>query len=189
MNKFIPIGIVILIILIISAVFLLGSPKNITSTSTTSVNSTTTYLLRVTNNQINSSNTSAIPSPPPLPNPTTSTNTTATQSNQTLFNQSSYYPYSYLIAPGNMSASAKQAFTGHTFNGILNQNGSESINITIALNGKVVSLLLPNNYKLYFIEKITSDDTTVSNSDYSTLDDSLVVVNATGYIVQVYSQV
>ena len=128
------------------------------------------------------------------PSPTTnaineqliSGNSNASASNSgTKFADSPYYQYAYLISGDTLSSQAKTALTGFDLSKTSNSDGSMTYTLT-ALRQEYANqtYTLQPGEKLYFIERSLGDDDTAGNSDYSLRDDTAIIVNSDGYIVQ-----
>jgi hypothetical protein len=99
-----------------------------------------------------------------------------------LFSSESYYPYSYLIAPGNLSQQSKSALDGYTMTVSQTPAGE---NVTISLSGRSVVTSLVNGEKLYIVETSFGDD--APGFEGSTADDGFVVVDQNGYVVNTFA--
>jgi hypothetical protein len=95
----------------------------------------------------------------------------------TLFSQEPYYGYSYLIAPGNISAQSKAALDGYT----MNVSGE---NVTISYSGRSVTTDVVSGDKLYIVETSFGDDG--PGYEGSPADDGFVLVNQGGYVVNTF---
>ncbi len=107
----------------------------------------------------------------------------AQSSGGTLFADSPYASYAYLISTSPLSAQAKQALTGFNLNVTQNSNGSETYRLTTAKSNYVnQTYILEPGQKLYFIERSLGDDDASTDTDYMMGDDAGIVVNADGTI-------
>jgi hypothetical protein len=94
-----------------------------------------------------------------------------------------YAPYVYLVDPNNLSSKAKQALTGFNVTADTLSNGDTKINLA-AINPEYrsQSYELKPGQKFYFIESSFGDDS--DNHESNPRDDSGVVVDQNGYVVQ-----
>lgn len=126
------------------------------------------------------------------PSPTTNaineriiTGNSSGNSSAVKFADSQYYPYSYLISGGALSSDAKTAITGFDLSKTENSDGSVTYTLTALKQGYTnQTYTLSSGEKLYFIERSLGDDDAASDSDYSLRDDTAIIVNSDGYIVQ-----
>lgn len=106
-------------------------------------------------------------------------------SSGTKFVDSPYYQYAYLISGNNLSAQAKTAITGFDLSKTSNSDGTATYTLTAIKQGYTnQTYTLSSGEKLYFIERSLGDDNTADNSDFTLRDDTAIVVNSNGYIVQ-----
>ncbi len=92
-----------------------------------------------------------------------------------------YAQYAYQIYPGALSAAARQALAGLKVT--VHPRGGD-ISLTAAVNGGPASpaRLYPASDRVYIVEVALGDDS--GPTDYNLGDDSLVVTDASGRIVQ-----
>lgn len=102
---------------------------------------------------------------------------------QTLFSSTPYYKFAHLISTSNLSSAAKVALTGFKMSSTKNSNGSVSYVLARSGYPNLTYTVEPGD-KLYMIDVYPTDDHTVTDTDYVPKDDTAVVVNAQGYVVQ-----
>ncbi|MCL5073914.1 MAG: hypothetical protein M1308_23935 [Actinobacteria bacterium] len=101
------------------------------------------------------------------------------------FQDSNIYQYSYKIFPGSLTPKAQQALSGFNMQTKVLSDGSTQVDlIAIEQNYKNQSYIVKPGNSLYFIEKNMSDDSPENNTDKTTADDSAVIVDPQGFIVQ-----
>jgi hypothetical protein len=89
----------------------------------------------------------------------------------------------YLISGDTLDASAKSALAGFTMQKTANPDGSVSISLSSTnQNYQNQTYTLQPGQQLYFIERTMGDDG--ADTDFNLGDDTAVVVDANGYIVQ-----
>ncbi|MCL5430541.1 MAG: hypothetical protein M1504_03635 [Candidatus Marsarchaeota archaeon] len=150
-----PIAIVIIALVLIAVVFV-GGGFGAKSTSTQpSANTSTTNIIQSANKS-----TSGI-----------------------LFASTPYYQYSYLISSAPLSSSARTALGAYNVSITSLANGSTEVDLIYPGNTGNMTFMVPTGYKLYYIEKSGSDDTS-PGYDYYPTDDGYALVNSTGYVVR-----
>lgn len=101
------------------------------------------------------------------------------------FQDSPLASMAYQIFPGNLSAQAKQATSGFKISTQIQTDGSTIVSLTSSnpeyQNQQVT---VQPGETLYFIEKNSGDDTPTDDTDRTTADDSTVLVDPQGNIVQ-----
>jgi hypothetical protein len=114
--------------------------------------------------------------------PTTTTSIQAqANSSKTLFADTQYAPYSYLISSGQLSQQAQAALTG--FNMTVKQsNGTKLITMALAGTSTNSTFTVPKGYSLYIVETTFGDDG--YGYDSSLGDDGFVLVDSNGYVAQ-----
>jgi hypothetical protein len=101
------------------------------------------------------------------------------------FSDSLNYKYAYKIFPGTLSATAQQAITGFTMTSKNLPDGSVQVALTAEKpEYKAQSYTIKTGETLYFIEMNLRDDDNEANEDHNLHDDTAVVVDPQGYIVQ-----
>ncbi|MCL5423744.1 MAG: hypothetical protein M1385_01510 [Candidatus Marsarchaeota archaeon] len=110
--------------------------------------------------------------------------TTTIAENTTLkkFSSSSLYNYAHLVAQNPYNSSINYIASGAKIKEVNLTNGSVSVNITEISDSESKIVILPKGYSLYYSDTSYADDVS-PNGEYSTFDDALIIVNATGYIV------
>ena len=103
-----------------------------------------------------------------------------------LFADSPDAPYAYLISGGSFDASTTKALTGFMVQTSTNADGSMQIMLK-AVNPEyqTQTYAVEPGEKLYFVEKILGDDK--GETDSFPNDDSAILVDSNGYIVQIGS--
>jgi hypothetical protein len=101
------------------------------------------------------------------------------------FSDSEDFQFGYKIFPGTVSTESKQAMAGFAFTTSVMSDGSTQITLT-AQNPyyKTQQYVVKPGYSLYFIEKNIKDDDPEKDTDTKTLDDTAILVDPQGYIVQ-----
>jgi len=119
--------------------------------------------------------------PPQTTQPTGTTNTPSQQK----FSDQPYASYSYLISGDTLSADAKSALSGFQMQKQHMADGSTQITLK-ALQPQYhdQQYTLKPGEQLYFIEKFLGDDPN-ENEEHNLGDDSAVVVDAQGNVVQI----
>lgn len=124
------------------------------------------------------------PSRTPVAGPANQSNGSQTNgsSQPQLFENSVYKPYAYLISTDRIDASTQQALSGFKLERQNNSDGSQTITLK-ALDPSYAdqSYAVKPGEKLYFIETSLGDDP--DNHELSLSDDSAILVNAQGYII------
>ena len=101
------------------------------------------------------------------------------------FQDSSFASSSYQIYPGPLTDQTKQAIAGFKIDTKTQTDGSAQISLTSTNpEYKNQQVMVKPGYVLYFIEKNGGDDSQTGNTDQTTRDDSTVLVDPQGYIVQ-----
>jgi hypothetical protein len=121
---------------------------------------------------------------PPVAGPInqSSGNQTNSSSQPQLFESSPYKPYAYLISTDRIDASTQQALSGFKLEKQAIADGSQAITLKALDPGYAdQSYAVKPGEKLYFIETTLGDDP--DNHELSLSDDSAILVNAQGYIV------
>lgn len=103
-----------------------------------------------------------------------------TNSTKVLFESTQYFPYAYLVFPGQLSQQAQSAMDGFNMSVDNLTNGSKSITISIMGTTSNTKFVLKQSYKLYIIETSFGDDG--YHFDSSLGDDGFVVVDPQGYV-------
>jgi hypothetical protein len=105
------------------------------------------------------------------------------QSN-TLFSSTQYANIAYIIFP-NKSTSPNAAVVTSDFNLTTTkfQNGSTSVVIKFMPSGTIYNVTVAQGYKLYFIDKFTTDDGI--GGDQHSSDDGYALVDPNGYMIYV----
>lgn len=103
-----------------------------------------------------------------------------TNSTKVLFENTQYFPYAYLVFPGQLSQQAQSAMDGFNMSVINLTNGSNSIKISVIGTTSSTNFVLKPGYKLYIIETSFGDDG--YHFDSSLGDDGFVVVDPQGYL-------
>ncbi len=158
--------IIISVIIILGFAYFLYSssnniiPKNTNPTSIITNNKTTTTINQPNKNQ---------------------TTTVAVNTNLKKFSSSSLYNYAHLVAQNPYNSSINYIAAGAKINEANLTNGSVSVNITEISDSESKIVILPKGYSLYYSDMSYADDVS-PNGEYSTFDDALIIVNATGYI-------
>ena len=100
-----------------------------------------------------------------------------------LFADSPYANFAYLLSSSSLSPEAQQALTGFNVEKHANSDGSITYDL-VAINPEYQnqSYTLKPGQSLYFIESSFGDDATGSENFLA--DDSAIVVDSGGYIVQ-----
>jgi len=101
------------------------------------------------------------------------------------FSASSDFQYSYKIFPGILSTESKQAMSGFAFTTKAMPDGSAQVTLT-AQNPEYTTqqyTVKPGD-TLYFIERNLKDDDPKKDTDANMHDDTAILVNPQGYIVQ-----
>jgi hypothetical protein len=128
-------------------------------------------------------NSSSKPNLPSVQPPQTGNGTQSSAG--TLFSDSPYASYAYLISTSPLSSQAKEATTGFAITSVQNSNGSATYRLATARSNYVnQTYTLEPGQKLYFIERSLGDDDASSDTDYMLGDDTAIIVDTNGYIVQ-----
>jgi hypothetical protein len=115
------------------------------------------------------------------PKSTTATATT----NKQKFSDSSDFQYGYKIFPGALSSSAKEAMAGFAFTTKTMPDGSTQITLTSQNKFyKTQQYVVKPGSSLYFIERMMGDDDSEKDTDARYTDDTAIIVDVQGYIVQ-----
>ncbi len=165
-NSNIIAGIVIVVIIILGiAYFLYSGSSNIVA------NNTTPTSIIVSNKTASTISTQS------------KNQTTISTANTTLkkFSASSLYNYAHLVAQNPYNSSINYIASGAKIKETNLTNGSVAVNITEISNSESKIVILPKGYSLYYLDASYADDV-IPNGEYSTFDDALIIVNATGYI-------
>ena len=98
-----------------------------------------------------------------------------------LLSSQSYASYAFLVWPGTLSSPARAAMTGLAIS--VHRSG-QGISVTAGVSGQPASspTFFPSGAKVYVIEASLGDD--ANDTDYNLGDDSLVVTDSSGRIVQ-----
>ncbi len=125
--------------------------------------------------------TSGQPTSTPLSSPLVSTTTT---NQQQKFSSSANSQYAYQIFPGTLSTQARQALSGFSMQTQTDADGATVVTLT-AQESQYQSqqYTVKPGETLYFIEKSLGDDPSESK-DTNLGDDSSVLVDSNGYIIQ-----
>jgi hypothetical protein len=113
------------------------------------------------------------------------TPTNPTSVSQQKFLDSAQAKYSFQIFPGPLSTEAKNATAGFNIQTQTLPDGSTQVNLT-STNSEYQNQqykVLPG-YTLYFIERSLVDDSSTNNAEKNLGDDSAVLVDTQGFIVQ-----
>ncbi|HVA82898.1 MAG TPA: hypothetical protein VNF06_01915 [Candidatus Aquilonibacter sp.] len=102
-------------------------------------------------------------------------------SNRTLFSNSPYAQFSYLISSNTLQYQAKAALAGFNLTKTQLANGSVEMRISIVGTNINQTVLLGPGYKEYVVETSFGEDS--GNFDGSLADDGFVTVDQNGYIV------
>lgn len=100
-----------------------------------------------------------------------------------LLSSTPYARVAYRIYPGTLSASARQAIDGFTFQ--FKPEGGGDVRMTVYVTGQgspVASQAFPPDDRLYFIETSFGDDP--PGADLNGGDDSLILTDAQGHILE-----
>lgn len=93
------------------------------------------------------------------------------------------FKYAYQIAPGDLSASAKQALTGWAVKSETQADGSLLVTLTPKdSDDQYQQYLVKTGQTLYFIEQTPSDDKADSDTDLNYRDDYGIIVDSSGAI-------
>jgi|SRR5579872_2480601 len=99
------------------------------------------------------------------------------------FSDQSYFKNAYLISSNTLSADAQKALTGFQMTKKTLADGSIQINLNaLEANYHNQQYVLEPGQQLYFIEKFLGDDQ--AEKDQTAADDSAVVVDSNGNVVQ-----
>ncbi|HUD44431.1 MAG TPA: hypothetical protein VMR41_02730 [Patescibacteria group bacterium] len=143
------------------------------------------YFLYLRNNYKYSSNNAAAPYSSPTTMISPSTASSPTTSAKQKFTDSPNYKYAYKIFPGPISAASKAAMSGFMMQIKSLANGSTQINLVAQKLGYTSqTYTLAKGESLYFIEKFSGDDNPTADMDETAGDDTAVVVDQNGDIVQ-----
>ena len=119
------------------------------------------------------------------PNPAPSATTVTTTNSRVKFDSSPASKFAYQIFPGPISAEAKTALAGFMLDTKTQSDGSSLITMTSTnTEYKNQTYTVKPAEILYFIEKNPKDDSESENAEKFLADDTAVVVDADGYIVQ-----
>lgn len=118
---------------------------------------------------------------------TTSTSVSGTSTTTVPFSSEPYYSFAYQIYPksSTQSPTQKQALSGFVISTKKNTNGSVVVTLT-PTNSKFTTqhyTVLPTE-KLYFVERMLSLKDDINNQDYFPTDDTAVIVDQAGNVVQ-----
>jgi hypothetical protein len=101
------------------------------------------------------------------------------------FSDSQYFQYGYKIFPGDVSTEAKQAMAGFAFTTKVMSDGSTQITLTSQNQFyKTQQYVVKPGNSLYFIETNLKDDDAEKDTDSMYRDDTAILVDPQGYIVQ-----
>ncbi len=126
-------------------------------------------------------------SPAPSSAATSSTSVSGSSTTTVPFSSEPYYSFAYQIYPkvSIQSATQKQALSGFVISTKKNSDGSVTVTLT-PTNPKFTTqhyTVLPTE-KLYFVERMLSLRDDVNNQDYFPTDDTAVIVDQAGNVVQ-----
>ncbi len=101
------------------------------------------------------------------------------------FSDSSDYQYSYKIFPGALASESKQAMAGFAMTTKVMPDGSTQVTLT-AQNPlyKTQQYMVKPGDTLYFIERNLKDDDPEKDTDKMMLDDTAILVDPQGNIIQ-----
>lgn len=101
------------------------------------------------------------------------------------FSDQKYYSNAYLISSASLSADAQKALNGFQMTKQTLADGSTQV-VLKALNSEYrdQQYTLKPGEQLYFIERFSGDDDQGQNKDNNTGDDSAVIVDSQGNVVQ-----
>lgn len=100
-----------------------------------------------------------------------------------LLSSTPYAQAAYQVYPGTMSFTTKQAIDGFSFHFVPVGAKSEQVSVYVAgQSSAVLTKVFASSYRLYFIETSFGDD--APGTDLNGGDDSLILTDASGYIIQ-----
>ncbi|MDE1869408.1 MAG: hypothetical protein KGH71_00280 [Candidatus Micrarchaeota archaeon] len=105
----------------------------------------------------------------------------STQSNRTLFSNSPYSQFSYLVSSNALTYQAQAALAGFNLTKTQLANGSTEMKISVIGTNINQTVLLSPGYKEYVVETSFGEDN--GNFDGSLADDGFVTVDQNGYVV------
>lgn len=94
----------------------------------------------------------------------------------------SYAKSAYLVYPGPVSAQAKLALAGFTFQVTRRTAGAMTVVLHGPRSGPRLDRTYPSTDKVYVVELATGDD--ANGSDYNSSDDGFVVTDGAGHVVR-----
>jgi len=120
-----------------------------------------------------------------FPPSTASRNSTNITPTLQKFQDSPLASSAFQIFPGPLSDQAKQAIIGFNIDTKTQADGTVLVSLTSTNpEYKNQQVSVKPNYIVYFIEKSSGDDSPTDNSDRNLGDDSIVLVDPDGFIVQ-----
>ena len=123
----------------------------------------------------------------PANHKTNTQNTNNKTNSRVLFSTSPEYSYAYLISTPTLSSNAKAALDGFKLTIKQNADGTTTYTLNASKQGYPNSnqeYTLKKGEKLYFLERSMKDDNTTSDEDYYLADDTGIIVDSNGYVVQ-----